>query len=239
MTSPVVASMSPFDHPALARCGKRFWAEMAKVAVPVPMADAQPYDNEFRRRLSIQRREAHLSTIPATVTLATVAEWVDLPPEYARGYLRAVHAQLEACGLLLLERRLGAHCALGGDVPYGGEYQAKNEKSALDRASREADQAEKAAAREHKLKLKELGRANRALTAAERRVARGKEGDDLDALNAAVARAQTAVDAAAEVLPALHERSGELAAQLANTQYLPLPRMGYAAIRNTAPNGAL
>lgn len=238
MTASVSTEPSPFDHPALVRCGKRFWTEMAKVAVSVPLPDVLPTDNEFRRNLLAQKREADILRIPAQVALTQVAEWVDLPPEYARGYLRAVHHQLEACGLVLLERRLGAADTLGFDLPYGGEGMSKRDKVALERAANAAAQEAKSAAREHKRRVSEMRRAERALTAAEKRVARGKEGDDLDALTAALTTVHSAVDAAAAAIPPAEQARDALNDRLANVQFLPLSRMGYAPIRNTPPNGA-
>ncbi|CPX20602.1 Uncharacterised protein [Mycobacteroides abscessus] len=236
--APLPTASDPRQHPALVRCGERFWAGMARVAVSVPLADVLPSDNEFRRKLLVQKREADLLRIPAQVTLTEVADWVSLPPEYARGYLRAVHRQLEACGLTLLERRLGAADTLGMDMPYGGAFMPKSEKVELERHVRTAAQVIRTTARDVKLRTKELNRAERALTAAEKRVAKGKQGDDLEALTAAVERARDAVESAnaaeSEALRA-HE---ELTDQLTNTQFLPLPRMGFAPIRNISPNGA-
>lgn len=216
-------------HPALARMSDEFWMLVRNVGTPVSPVDLS--DNPFRAKLAVQRREAVMAQVSASVTLTDLAATLRLPPEQARGYLRSVHEVLAAHGVTLLERRLGAPDTLGGDTTYLGEFVSKDHKSDLTTAVQETAKAVTVAKSELAKAEKVVRAAQRALTSGEKKAQ--KDGTiDLDGLRAALSAAVTQRDAKQAELNTAVRAAATAADTKANIDFLPFPRMGYAVIIN-------
>lgn len=230
MTAETTASRDLRRDPALARCGSDFWNGVFRSGVSAPALirsqteSAEQWAKRYHWWWDCARRT------PATVNLAEMSRWISLPPEHARGYLRAIHAHLEACGVLLLERRLNANGDLGTDEPFGGPSMRKPDKDKLNTDKLAATAELTKANAQLKLKTKAVNAASRAMLAAEKRAAKGIQDDDLDALRAVLDTATTERQQLAEHVEELTTTVRVLNAQHANANYLPLERMGYTVL---------
>lgn len=122
------------NAPAMRFCTPEFWALIEEAGSSQP----QPEGDEWNYRAY----EAQLKRWNATVTVSDLATAMNLPPEYARAYLRSIHGRLEALGVTLRERRLKEDGSLGREFwSYTGAFMAPAEKNALYHARGDAKRA--------------------------------------------------------------------------------------------------
>ncbi|MCB1257059.1 MAG: DUF3854 domain-containing protein [Microthrixaceae bacterium] len=226
-TPPAVASdprtddvPSPRDNPALARCGDVFWKLVTERGKPVEL------NRTGFEKLAVQRT---VNSTPASVTITELSEALNLTPEYARGYLRAVHQKLADAGVTLLERRLAKPNTLGAEEPLTGEFVKKPEKAELKLAATEAKKKVTAAAAEGRTAAKAVRAAERALAQAEKRKVSPEE---LETHQMTLQSANTALSEAEDKLTAANQTAERTRDLAANGDYLQFERMAYVVLLN-------
>lgn len=107
---------------ALAWTTPAFWHLLIRAGVHLSRPASKYAISGYEDKLRFSR---------STVSLEMLADALDVPPTYARGYLRAINGRLEDLGVTVRERRLKADGVLGSNVAYTGIYVEPAEKRAL------------------------------------------------------------------------------------------------------------